>query len=318
MKFVKPPLPISQQLQKWQSRGLIVPDAARALHYLRYIGYYRLSAYALPFQQAALPDKPFQHGTSFEDVLNLYIFDRKLRLLIMDAIERIEVAVRSSLTNQLSVKHGAHWFMDAAHFKPPARISFAGGFDHNKFLDQIDKELGIAANAKTPSRPHNEVFINHYFSKYTDPYLPPAWMVFEIVSLGTLSLIFASLKDVKDRALVAVEFGVDEQVLSTWLHSLSYLRNLCAHHSRVWNRHLVIKPLIAKKHQAFLKSNDRFYAMAVVIWELLPRIAPESIWHQQLAELFQQFPSVPVSAMGFPVDWKKQAFWNLNHSSSPN
>jgi abortive infection bacteriophage resistance protein len=313
VKFLKPALSLFQQLQKWEARGLGVSNNASALHYLQHIGYYRLSAYALPFQQSSLPDKPFRAGSSFEDILNLYVFDRELRLLVIDAIERIEVAVRSSLTNHLCIKHGPHWFTDATQFKPHIFGSSGKviGFDHTKLLDQIDKELGIAPSAKKPMRPHNEVFINHYFSKYTDPYLPPAWMVFELVSLGTLSLVFANLKDAKDRSAIALPFAVDEKVLITWLHSLSYLRNLCAHHGRLWNRQLVIKPLVAKKHTGFLKSNDRFYAMAVVLWDLLRVVAPQSIWNQRLAELLGQFPAVPSAAMGFPANWKDEPFWNL-------
>lgn len=315
VKFLKPALSPSLQLQKWEIRGLLTPDKAQALHSLSHIGYYRLSAYALPFQQPNLPNKPFQLGTAFEHILNLYIFDRELRPVAMDALERIEVSVRSSLTNHMCVKYGPHWFMDSNHFKTfvPGRSGNAVSFNHNKLLDQIDKELGISANASTPSRWHNEVFINHYFTKYTDPYLPPAWMVFELVSLGTLSRVFANLNDVKDRKAVAMPFGVDEHVLVNWLHSLSYLRNLCAHHGRLWNRQIVIKPLIAKKHTAFLKANSRFYAMAVVLWDLLRTIAPHSSWHHRVSELFYHFPQVPSSSMGFPPDWRREPFWNLNH-----
>lgn len=318
MNFIKPALSLSQQVQKWQARGLAVPDTARAMHYLKMIGYYRFSAYTLPFQVHA-PNKPFQPGTTFEQVLALYVFDRELRLHVMDAIERIEVAVRSCLINHMCVKHGAHWFMDAVHFKPlittrPGRVT---GFDHRKFLDQVEKELGIPAGGRAPRRPHNEVFINHYYTKYTNPYLPPSWMVFELLSIGSLSMVYANLKDVKDRAAVAATFGIDEQVLVTWLHSLSYLRNLCAHHCRLWNRQMVIKPLVARKHSAFLLSNDRFYAMAVLLWELLRTIAPDSIWHKRLSDLFVQFPTVPSAAMGFPANWKNQPFWNLVPPAAP-
>ena len=112
MKFAKPPLPLPQQLAKWQSRGLVVNDAAKALHYLRFIGYYRFSAYTLPFQNPAHHDKHFKPATTFERVLSLYVFDRELRLVVMDAIERVEVAVRSCVVNELCLRHGAHWFMD--------------------------------------------------------------------------------------------------------------------------------------------------------------------------------------------------------------
>lgn len=313
MKFSKPALDLTQQLQKWQSRGLVVANPAEALHYLQFIGYYRFSAYTLPFQSLASPDKPFATGTTFEQVLSIYAFDRELRLLVMDAIERVEVAVRSSLVNHMCLKHGAHWFMDASHFRVPPPIHAQGGprgFNHSAFLDTIDDELGIPPSAKRPVRQHNEVFINHYFSKYTDPYLPPAWMVFEVVSLGTLSRVFSNLKDNNDRTAIAKPFAVDEQVLGSWLHCLSYVRNLCAHHGRLWNRQLVIKPIIAKKHTTLVTVKDRFYSIAFILNYLLGIIAPRSAWHDRMRALVQSHPMANTAAMGFPQGWESLPVWN--------
>ena len=313
MNFTKPPLPLPEQLKKWLERGLVIPDAQRALHYLQFIGYYRFSAYTLPFQQSGHPDKHFKTGTSFEDILSLYVFDRELRLLVIDAIERIEVALRSSLVNHMCISHGAHWFLDPRHFRPSAAASGRSpvGFDHSKFLEQIKKELGISNNALTPPRPHNEVFINHYFLKYTSPALPPAWMVFELLSFGTLSSVFANLKDVKDRTSIAKEFKIDEQVMSAWLHSLAYVRNICAHHGRLWNRQLVIKPLIANRHGRFVPKNDRFYVIAVILWDLLRTIAPDTQWNQKVAILLGNYPAVDRASMGFPPNWTTESFWAL-------
>lgn len=126
MTFDKPPLTLEQQLDKWQSRGLVVPDTTKALHYLRFIGYYRLSAHALPVQQLAAPDKPFRAGTSFEDLLGLYVFYRELRLVVMDAIERIAVAFRICLVNEMStrqtVARGVNAAMVVLHWQIGQRI----------------------------------------------------------------------------------------------------------------------------------------------------------------------------------------------------
>ena len=306
MKFAKPALNVPQQLQKLQSRGLEVSNTAEAEHYLRFIGYYRLSAYALPLQHHDQPDKPFKLGTSFDSILNLYRFDRELRLLVMDAVERIEVAASSVIVNEMCVRHGPHWFMDAAHFNPASRR-----FRHHELLNRIDKEFSIPSGGSNPARPHHEVFINHYFSKYTAPYLPPAWMVAETLTLGTWSQIFENLRVTSERKQIAAHFGVDEQILRNWLHALTYLRNLCAHHARLWNRQTVIKITIAKRHQSFLTTNDRFYAFAVVIHDLMQRIAPQSGWHQRLEKLLLAHPFVDPAAMGFPVGWADEVFWGL-------
>jgi len=92
MHYLKAALSFPDQLAQLQQRGLHVTDPDRALHWLRRVSYYRLSAYFLPFKNG----ESFRPGTEFNDVAGLYIFDRKLRLLVLDAIERIEVALRTS------------------------------------------------------------------------------------------------------------------------------------------------------------------------------------------------------------------------------
>lgn len=303
MKFTKAPLSLPDQITKLESRGLAIPDKAKAEHYLRFIGYYRLSAYTLPFQEAHLPDKPFRAGTSFDDILNLYRFDRELRLLSIDAVERIEVAMRSCLIQEMSLRHGAHWFMDAGHFY--------SSYNHPRLIHKIEQELGIRTPGTPPHRPHNETFINHYYTKYGDPHLPPAWMVAETLSLGTWSLVYENLKSSSERQAVASSFGVNESILINWLHVLTYVRNICAHHGRLWNRRLVIKLKIARKHQPFLSSNSEFYAVAVVIMELLRIVAPGTDWGHRLADLIRQHPFINLVAMGFPANWDQEPFWQL-------
>ena len=165
--------------------------------------------------------------------------------------------------------------------------------------------------ADAPARPHNEVFINHYYAKYGDPYLPPGWMVFEVLAMGRMSQVFANLRDVKDRNAIASPFGIDEQVLQSWLHCLSYVRNVCAHHRRLWNLQLVIKPIIAKKHAGLVAVRDRFYAVAVILHYLLGIVAPKSRWHERLACLIESHPVANIKSMGFPATWQAEPFWGL-------
>ncbi len=317
VKFNKPALDLAQQLQKWQIRGLGVGDSASAIHYLEFIGYYRFSGYALSFQDAGHADKHFKPGTRFEDLLSLYVFDRELRLLVMDAIERTESAIKARIVNEMSVKHGPHWFMDSKHFvlpPPPQLRPVKPYFSHNDLLDQIDGDLGIPKSAKLPCRPHNEVFINHYYKCYSDPYLPPAWMVFEILSMGTVSRLFAGLKEPNDRSAIASRFGVDEQVLQNWLHVISHIRNMCAHHRRLWNRQLVIKFIISKKLAylvAHLPLKDRFYAIAVILHYFMGIVAPKSTWHCRLSDLINTCPLPPAGHMGFPNGWRSLPFWSI-------
>ena len=114
--FNKPPLSLADQLSLLISRGLTMSDPSDATHYLTHIGYYRLSGYALPFQigGSGADRHNFKPGVTFDDILDRYVFDRKLRLLVMDAIERIEISVRAALSNILAPRHGAHWYMSPA------------------------------------------------------------------------------------------------------------------------------------------------------------------------------------------------------------
>lgn len=209
--FTKPAIDIDAQIALLHSRGLVVPDEVRARHYVRFIGYFRLSGYALTFQvnQNADGAHRFHPGTSFDDILDLYIFDRKLRLAALDALERIEVAFRATLSHEMSTRHGTHWFMDAKHFVP--------SYDHANFLGHVKKEIG-----HDPTRAHaRQIFIQHYYDKYGTPELPPSWMVFEVLSFGSVSQVFKKLKRESQKPIASV-FGLDGGVLASWLHAISY------------------------------------------------------------------------------------------------
>ena len=132
--------------------------------------------------------------------------------------------------------------------------------------------------------------------------------------MNRLSHVFANLREPDDRNRIANHFGVDEQVLQKWLHCLSYVRNLCAHHRRLWNVKLVIKPLIAKKHTKLIPEvdKDRFYAVAIILHYLMGMIAPQSRWHERLANLMVKHSGAGLRAMGFPPDWRSDRFWGLN------
>jgi abortive infection bacteriophage resistance protein len=301
MRFDKPPLPLLDQLAKLKSRGLQVTDEDAGRTLLRVIGYYRFSAYTLPFQQGNIPDKPFHVGVGLDDIQALYTFDRELRLLVMDALERIEIGLRSALVNRMCIEHGAHWFLTPTHF--------VRSFDHAKLIAGVEDALEMDPAAPRPRKKHSEVFINHYYQKYGDPRLPPFWMVAETLSLGTLSRVFSGLNHVEDRQYIAGGFCYDEAILRPWLHTLNYVRNLCAHHARLWNRQLVIKAQTPKKHRQRVPVPDRLYAVLVVLLDLLRAIQPHTRWGERLVQLMTAHPKVDLRAMGFPTEWLRDIFW---------
>jgi abortive infection bacteriophage resistance protein len=161
LRFNKPAITIQQQAQLMIDRGLVVKDRTRLERELRTIGYYRLSAYWLHFEEPAphgkTRSKIFKQGTRHENVIDHYIFDRKLRLIIMEAIERIEVAVRASWTNRFALAHGSHAQIVTNHFRNP--------WEHASMVSKLGN--GVKRS--------KEVFITHYLEKYTEPYMPPIW-----------------------------------------------------------------------------------------------------------------------------------------------
>src|SRR5579859_8086103 len=177
--FTKKPLSTADQLALLERRGLVIANPTAAAHYLQHIGYYRFSGYCLPYQIGDGTDKHhfFRQLTTFEQIHERYLFDRKLRLILMDAIERIEISVRAKVSDSVALSHGAHWYENPQLFKNPVK--------HAAQLDEMKRQIGHApADAKK-----RQVHINHYYNKYNHPAMPPCWMVFETLTLGTVSNI---------------------------------------------------------------------------------------------------------------------------------
>ncbi|MFN3077301.1 MAG: Abi family protein [Alphaproteobacteria bacterium] len=311
--YTKPPLGLGDQLRLLVCRGLAVQNCRQALHYLKHIGYYRLGGYAHFFQNArdGVTDgsrHTFREGTTFEDVLDYYVFDRKLRLLVLDAIERIENSFRAMLSNLPAANHGAHWYQNETLFR-----AFCNNkpFDHSKYIEDIKEQIGHEQSLRL----RRDVYIRHYYDKYSHPDMPPCWAVFQSVSLGTISVTFQYLIDSESKQIAKV-YGLNHKVLSSWLHSLSYVRNVCAHHSVLWNRKFRIRPIAAKKFASELKPNTHIYAQLVVMQVLLHTIAPDNHWAQRLSVLIDEHPNLHLDSMGFPAGWKARHVWRISPSAT--
>ncbi len=238
--YSKKPLSIDEQIALLESRGLQIADHARARHYLSYISYYRLRAYTYPYQVNTDENHPFQTGTSFDQVLDDYLFDRYLRLLIFDAIERIEIAFRTQVIHHYSMRHGSHWYQEKKHYKKEAYFI--------NDLKVIDNEVDRSV----------EVFIDHYRDKYDTPYRPPSWMTLEVISFGLLSKLYSNLKMSPEKKIIAGNFGLGHpKLLVSWMHAISNVRNICAHHARLWNRRLAVGPVIPNyTNRPFITDTD--------------------------------------------------------------
>ena len=291
--YTKPALTYADQVAQLRSRGMTIDDEDTAKFYLQHLNYYRLGAYWLPFE-ADHGSHQFRPGTSFDDVLKLYIFDRELRLLLLDAIERVEVSARAQWAYRLGHLHGSHAHLDKNLALHPYR------WQSN--IEDLKKEVERA----------DEVFIRHLTSTYSES-LPPVWAVCEVMSLGLLSRWYTNLKPMPTRSVISGVYGLDESVLASWLHHLSVVRNVCAHHSRLWNRNFgrvppkatVNKP-IALKAQFVLGHG--LYNTLIILLYMMDRIAPHHHWRDQLKVLLLgRADQLPV--MGFPPDWQNRSIW---------
>lgn len=294
MQFDKPALSIDKLLDLMRSRGLAIQNIGEAAHYLKHIGYYRISGYALPLTCKNSPDPShkFKPGYSFTDILNIYRFDRELRLLVMDAIERVEVSFRACVSDTMSLKHGPHWFLK--------KELFVRDKDCEELATKLAAEIGLEIDGKPKEQKGRDVFIEHYLKKYQKPLLPPSWMIAEVLSISSWSRIFQCIKTREDRKSISLHFDLNPEVIQSWIHAISYTRNICAHHARLWNREFTIKPNIAKGHEASLVNNGRFYAQAYVINFLLLKASPESTWWNKMIALLNAHPFIDKAAMGFP------------------
>lgn len=298
--FVKPAKTPHALLRHLRAKGLSTRGQRdKAIRALEFIGYFRLLIYMRPLQDAS---KKFHPGSRFDDVLALYDFDRRLRLVCLDAIDRIEVAFRAAITNTLANDKacGPHFYLDAIHFQSME--------SHRDFLKNV---LGL----RVKNAP-----IQHYYDTYNTPALPPIWTVLEAMTIGQLSRLLAGLH-LDHRKSVATCFGYNEGVICSWLKSLTLLRNICAHHSRLWNTSVTSDtPQYAKAIRAeFPPESDRgrVFARAVAMQALLRNIDPTSDWQHKFKTLMASIPmaalaktGLTTSALGLVPGWEARPFWN--------
>lgn len=216
--FIKTYSTPQELVQLLKTRGMEITDEEKAQHYLSHIGYYRLSAYMYPLLSIPKEQHLFKRGVSFGKVMMLYRFDKKLRLLLFNEIEKIEVAVRCAIVNFGTEMTGnPFWMTDANNFSNPSKF--------NRSIRLIEDELNHT----------KEDFINHFKETYTNQY-PPSWMLTEILPFGVITNVYSNIKNKKIKKRIAQSFGLQVAPFESWLTVITVTRNSCCHHARVWNR----------------------------------------------------------------------------------
>lgn len=328
-RYDKPHLTFDAQLNLLASRGLTVIDRDEALAALRAIGYYRLSAYLYPLREL-LPDveqgvaSPASHrsntfikGATFEHAVALWTFDRKLRLLVLDAMERVEISLRTSVAYVLGRRDTFGHLRTASldQSKCGYRRGPGGQSEYEDWLDGYYKQQRQA---------RTEDYVRHILHKYGEPI--PIWIAVEFLSFGSVVRLYSMLQPT-DRHEVAKMHGITSgKPFGSWLLLLNYLRNVAAHHARLWNRALTVKSQTWNARQApsviahaLNTPQDRVYQALAIAAALVRHIDPSSNWHRTLATHIKKFPQVPGQspelAMGFPEGWASLPLWSQAPSS---
>lgn len=295
MDYTKQYTPPAELLRLLSSRGLDCTDVPDAQERLESIGYYRLSGYLYPFLGSPKDAHRYKAGSTLGAALNLYEFDRRLRLLVFDQVERIEVAVRSAIVNITCAEIGdVFWLTNPKYFANPNKFT--------KMMTLIDKELHTT----------REDFIAHFKTVYDNPY-PPSWMIAEIIPLGVLTQVYDNIASNKTRKRIAAHFALNIPVFTSWMTIITVTRNTCGHHARLWNRCLSLRALTMTRPvtpwvSSYVRQGRIFFTLCI-LQHFVRIIYPANTFKHDLLHLLSDFPMVNESVMGFPDKWKAEPLW---------
>ena len=292
LNYDQPQISAADQIKLLKSEGLFFYNENKALHILKNISLFRLKSYLLPLRQ--LHSRHFKEGASFEDAYSLYKFDSALRKIVCSELEKIEVSIRTQLSLIMGEEAGIYWFEAPENFRNPTR--------HSALLNNLQKEL---------QRSDDDAIVS-FQQKYSNKF-PPTWMTFEISSFGTLSMMYRWLNAGIARRKLARFYGLTDTVMESWLHSIVYVRNICAHHSRLWNRRLSINAMIPRNtNLTFItapQDTKRVYYILSIILYFLQSVNPQNTFAKRFKSLLAEYPQVDTTAMGFPYNWKNEILW---------
>ena len=287
---------------------MLFRDEIQAYQCLNDIGYYRLKGYWWDMQDDYTLHA-FKPNTYFEDVIERYDFDRLLKLILFDAIEKIEISVRAKMIYFLSIQYGGLWYLNPALFET-ALYTKEGTTKTTHFhtLDELQKEYHRS----------QEIFVRNQQNQYPGE-SPDAWKILEVASMGTLSKLYKSLKNqLPEKAIIANEMGLNLFTeLSSWLETITLVRNIIAHHSRLWSKNIPKRPVMQLNSpvNAWLtrplqqvQMNKPFAVISCMVYLCNHLNRSEDI-KKKIINLIDLYPNVPIYKNGFMNYWKSEPLW---------
>ena len=284
LKKQQPPMTIDEQIANLQEKGLIIENEDFAKSFLNDVSYFRLiKAYSLGLKER---NGNYYDNIRFEDIVNLYLFNANLRQQIFFQIEKVEVNLRCRLSNYFCEKYDVLGYENASNF--------INTVHHDELLDDIQREA--TRNKKSP-------FVKNFLYSYEGGKIP-LYALVELFSFGTLSKFYKNMKN-EDKKAIAEQYGVRYKYFESWIESLSYVRNICAHYGRLYNAKLSKTPQLYKQYTKNGIINSRIFATLLTLKHILPN---DRHWHDfvhTIELLVEKYPSVKLDLIGFPQNWQE-------------
>lgn len=281
--ILKPPTTFQEQADILKEKNIYISDIANCIDFLSKTNYYRLSGYYLPFIDKNT--KKCFNNIDFERIKQIYIFDTKLRSLISNAIETIEIYIRTQLSYYHAHSYGAEGYMKSS--------SFNKWHNHTSFTNHIQK--CIQENADTSVIRHHTSLYNGHF---------PIWVIIEYFSIGMLSYFYRGMQN-KDKAFIAKNlYNINYQTLDSWLRCLTDLRNRCAHYARLYYWIFTALPKMPSSEKYV--PTRRLFAQIYMLKLMYPN---SQQWNQDvlnpLIKLVGKYKShISIKHLDFPYRWK--------------
>ena len=284
LKQHQPPMTIDEQIENLKNIGLIVENEEYAKKILNDISYFRLiKAYSINLKSK---NGKYCEKVTFEQIVELYLFNANFRQVIFPEIEKVEINVRCRIANYFAEQYGVLGYLEADNF--------VNAEYHKMFLDDIEEE--IRRNSKAP-------FVKNFHDNYEGGNLP-IYALVEILSFGTLSKFYKNMKN-QDKKAIAKSFGVGYTYFESWLESISYVRNICAHYGRLYNAKLSKTPILYKEYSEAGIGNNRIFGVLLCLKHLLKGDDHWNLFVDKIELLFDKYESVDIKTMGFTENWKE-------------
>ena len=283
LKEQQPALSVDGQVENLRNLKLFIDNDEYAKEFLNDVSYFRLiKAYSLGLKPK---NGIYNDGVSFNQIVELYKFNCNFRQLLFTVIERVEVNLRCRIANHFSYKYGVLGYEEQNNFANPIY--------HKEFLEDIEQEVN--RNSKSP-------FVKNFINNYQDSKIP-MYALIELFSFGTLSKFFKNMKN-EDKKAVASTYNVGYTYFESWIESIAYVRNLCAHYGRIYNAKLSKTPILYKQYTDAGIGNIRIYGVLICLFHLVPHDIHWDDFVHQIELLIEKYPAVKIETMGFPDKWK--------------